>query len=328
MRFVTPLRKREFTTFVREFQNQLPEGSESAARSLVSDALVEWQRISFPAFAHRTRRRARAEQFAAWLAKQDFLEGAYWLSSAYAHLAGDIQQQHQMFFTPPPLAERLITNLLSNGADITAHRFIDPACGGAAFLAPIAVRMRDALTARGLPPAKVVSHIREHVTGIELDPFLAQLSNQFLRMALYSQLKHRDKLPTFAVTVGDARELCAERSCEFDVAICNPPYRKMKASEVEAWRAGYGELIEGQPNLYGLFFKVSLNLLGEGGLAGLLTPTSYLSGQYFSRTRTFVLGNADTVQLDIFSGLRETLFLKVEQEVAITVLRKHEARKA
>lgn len=315
-------------TLIRESRALTGEGSLSDVKAFILEVLAEWHRISFPNFAKIAQPSPRAQKFADWLAPQDFLAAAYWLSSAYARLAGEVQLQHEMFFTPPHIAGRLIDDLLASGVDISAHRFIDPACGGAAFLAPLAVRMRDHLIAYGWNSKRIVSHICQHIAGLELDAFLAGLSNAFLRMALYEQLDHKREVPPFSVIVGDALELCQEHAGKFDVVICNPPYRKMKADEVARYRADYGELIEGQPNLYGLFFKVSLTLLRKGGVAGLLTPTSYLSGQYFSRLRTYLLANADTAQIDLFVGRRDALFLQVEQEATIAVLRKHETRPA
>jgi adenine-specific DNA-methyltransferase len=105
--------------------------------------------------------------------------------------------------------------------------------------------------------------------------------------------------PRFDIRLGDALSTLKTLYGKMDAVICNPPYRKMKQPEVALRRDSYGEIMEGQPNIYELFFGLGLNLLKPGGLAGLLTPTSFLSGRYFCKLRTHILGKAEAPQLDI-----------------------------
>ena len=51
---------------------------------------------------------------------------------------------------------------------------LDPACGGGAFLAPVARRMAAALC--GKTPSAIIRHIAEHLHGFEIDPFAAWLT--------------------------------------------------------------------------------------------------------------------------------------------------------
>jgi len=63
-----------------------------------------------------------------------------------------------------------------------------------------------------------------------------------------------------------------------------------------------------------------LQITKQGGLVGLLTPTSFLSGQSFSKLRTKLLTHGDTLHVDVLND-RNAMFIDVEQETAITVLR-------
>jgi adenine-specific DNA-methyltransferase len=106
-----------------------------------------------------------------------------------------------------------------------------------------------------------------------------------------------------------------------DVVACNPPYRKMTATELAPLRTLYQDVFEAQPNLYGLFIGLSVKLLKEGGCAALVTPTSFLSGQYFSKLRTFLMQNAVIEHIGMVSD-RLDVFIDVEQETALTVLKR------
>lgn len=305
----------------------------ASASSLALTVLYLWQRESFPGLLRGAprpdlhfARKPQVISFATWLAKRNFLEASFWLSSAYAAWVGDeMRVQRAMFFTPPKLSTRLIRNLVRNNASLTHHVWIDPASGGAAFLAPVAMRMAKELRKSGMKPKAILKHIESHLLGNDADPTLAQMSRQFLRMALCKEISEAKFEPRFEISVADALAGLERYRNKVDVVICNPPYRKMAAAEVSQHWTGYNDVIVGQPNLYGLFFKLVLQLLRQGGAAGLVTPTSFMSGRYFSRLRTYLLKNANTVQLDIVTK-RDGIFAGAALETVITVLKKQKPK--
>ena len=85
------------------------------------------------------------------LQDQALLEAAYYLSSMYALLKKEkYRKSLAMYFTPPALVKRLLDDLELKGVNFDKSSILDPACGGAAFLAPIAMRMRKVLLAKGM----------------------------------------------------------------------------------------------------------------------------------------------------------------------------------
>ncbi len=252
-----------------------------------------------------------------------FVEASYWLSSAYAMLADEShRKQLAMFFTPASLTRGLLNDLADQGVDFGSQSFLDPACGGAAFLAPIALRMRDALAAQGVGPEAILRHIEGHLYGTDLDNTLCALSAHFLRMALHSEICATGYLPDFKVHRANSLRELSSMFGLLDVVVCNPPYRKMTVDELVPLRRLYGEVIESQPNLYGLFIALCVRLLREGGRAALVTPTSFLSGQYFSALRKFLSRNTEIEHIGMVSD-RLGVFIDVEQETALTVLRRN-----
>ena len=325
-----PLDKLAYFTRLRALKRLL-ENSRASAKGIVTAALVLILKRNFPELS-----RPRAERFllqhqsvigfAEWLSSRPLFDLAFWLSSAYASLVGnDIRKQNAMFFTPPELAERLIDNCLVQGGKLLNGRIIDPACGGAAFLAPVADRIAKHLESEGKSSRQILKHIEAKLVGIEVEPFLSRLSKFFIHMVLYEYLRKSNYQPNFKIHAADALTKCQKLHQAFDVVICNPPYRKMKALEVNGYAKAFGDIMEGQPNLYGLFFKLSLQLCKEGGLSGLVTPPSFLSGRDFSKLRTHLLVHAETRQIDLVSN-RLGVFLGVEQETAICILIKQGLR--
>lgn len=301
----------------------------AAPSSIVGTALGEWCDTDFPGIPSsglcRSKRLAKTPElrvFVKSLRRLGFLEASYWLSSAYAMLADEShRKQLAMFFTPASLTRGLLDDLTQQGVDFGTQSFLDPACGGAAFLAPIALRMRDALRSKGADSRAILEHIEDHLFGTDLDATLCALSTQFLRMALHQEIASTGYLPEFKVHRANSLRKLGAMAGRVDVCVCNPPYRKMGVAELKPLRQGYGDVIESQPNLYGLFIALCVRLLREGGRAALVTPTSFLSGQHFSALRKYLSRNSVIEHIGMVSD-RLGVFIDVEQETALTVLRR------
>lgn len=310
----------------------LMASEDCTAADLVFCLLSLWQQRCFPTLPRQNLIPSRLvsanpsiSEFAAHLSQLDFFDAAFWLSSAYAIWVGDrLRTERAMFFTPPALALRVIDDLLASGASLTESRWLDPACGGAAFLAPVASRMREALAQNGKSATERLVHIANHLAGSDIDPTLCELSRQFLRMALAQDIAETGIEPAWSVTQLNALTDLTTWFSTVDVIVCNPPYRKLRTSELDIYREAYVSVIEGQFNLYGLFIKLTTDLLKPDGRAGLLTPTSYLSGQTFSKLRTYLLKHAEVEHLGIIAK-HLGVFMGVEQETTVTVLKRRQA---
>lgn len=305
------------------------QASKATPAAIVGTALAEWCSQDFHGLPDSglpySRKLAAApalQSFVQAVRQLGFLEASYWLSSAYAMLAeSSYRKQLAMFFTPASLTRGLLDDLAEQGVDFSSQSFLDPACGGAAFLAPIALRMKDSLKAKGAGALAILRHIERHLYGTDLDGTLCALSMQFLRMALHTEIKATGYTPSFNVHRADSLRQLTSMFGQLDVVVCNPPYRKMTADELVPLREQYGEVIESQPNLYGLFIALCVRLLRDGGRAALVTPTSFLSGQYFSALRKFLSRNSAVEHIGMVSD-RLGVFIDVEQETALTVLRR------
>ena len=245
-----------------------------SASTLVGTVLITWCKRSFPALpppalphSSQLARERAVEGFVILLQALDLLEAIYWLSSLYAAVADNAYRKRlALFFTPPSLSEGLLEDLVKHGVDFAKQSFMDPACGGAAFLAPIASRMRTALLAQGITPRRILRHIEVHLRGMDIDSTLCEMSKHFLLMVfLKSEIEETGYVPKFGLTKKDSLANLATSEGVVDVVVCNPPYRKMTADEVENLRMTFGEVIEAQPNLYGLFMELSVRLVPEEG---------------------------------------------------------------
>ncbi|WP_233633623.1 class I SAM-dependent DNA methyltransferase [Burkholderia cenocepacia] len=292
---------------------------------------MRWCKESFPGLPRsglpvnaQLRNAPAVAAFVDFVKKKDLLEAIYWLSSAYAQLAGEERRkQLAMFFTPPSLTKRLLDDLSASGVDFSVRKFCDPACGGAAFLAPIAMRMRDALRERGTSATQILDHVQRHLLGFDKDAALCEMSKHFLLMVLHDEVVATGARPKFQIHQGDSLIRAQSLLGALDVVVCNPPFRKMPSAEVAHYLEHFADIIEAQPNLYALFMALCVKLLAPGGACALVTPTSFLSGQYFSKLRTFLLTQANVLSIGMVSD-RLGVFIDVEQETALTLARREQ----
>lgn len=302
---------------------------DSDAATLVGTILQVWCKAAFPGLPKSSLPYSKAmasepeiKSFAIKLGKMEFLEATYWLSSSYAMLTdGAYRKKLAMFFTPTSITAGLLNDLVRQGVDFGSQYFMDPACGGAAFLVPVALRIRNTLLIRKLSPLNRLKHIEKNLCGTELDKTLCTLSKYFLCMALHDEIQKTGYIPKFNVFQANSLADLTAYLGRVDIVICNPPYRKMTKDELEPLREEYADIIEGQPNLYCLFVALCIRLLRDGGRAALVTPTSFLSGQYFSRLRKFIIQNSDIEHIGMVSD-RQGVFIDVEQETTLTIMRR------
>lgn len=142
-------------------------------------------------------------------------------------------------------------------------------------------------------------------------------------MALHDEVVATDIYPMLQVYQGDSLLHTKHLWGSLDVVVCNPPFRKMRAEEVAQYCHDFEHVVQGQPNLYALFIALCIKLLSTGGICALVTPTSFLSGQNFSRLRNYMMTQTTLLGIGMV-GDRIGVFMDVQQETALTLALREE----
>ena len=265
-----------------------------------------------------------AQEIARCLIHTSVLEASFRIGEIYTQkLPKKLRSKYGVYFTPPALTARLLDNVEQAGFDWGQGRIVDPACGGGAFLAPIALRMKRALKNRGLSDSATLLHIASHLRGKELDPFSAWMSQVFLEIALYDELAATEMDLPVIIDVGDT--LTSVKEERYDLVVGNPPYSRIKLAD--DMRERYARSLYGHANLYGLFTDRALAMLNDGGILAYVTPTSFLSGQYFKALRHLLSIESMPVCIDFIES-RKGVFADVLQETVLAVFAKHHRHQA
>lgn len=276
--------------------------------------------LSAPFIIPRGKLDATARQLAASIGREaaalPVLEGCHFLTSLYTTLLpGKERSALGAFYTPPALTQRLLDLASEGGVDWSTARVLDPASGGGAFLLEAAARMRRALD--GSEPAFILAQLGNRLSGFELDPHAASLSQAALEIFL-SDLRTasgRD-VPVFVKVCDTLEETPAAL---YDLVIGNPPYGRVALTASQ--RARFARSLYGHANLYGVFTDIALRWTRPGGVIAYLTPTSMLGGQYYAALRKLLADEAPPVAID-FVHARRGVFEDVLQETLLALYRK------
>lgn len=249
-------------------------------------------------------------------------EGCYQLSACYtAMLPQDVRSEWGAYYTPPPLTERLLVLAEEAGVNWQEARVLDPACGGGAFLVPVATRIRDAR--KDATPAALIEHLGAHLSGFEIDPFAAWLTQAWLEIAFAPELRAAGLRFPKVVTICDSLNMQAPRGGLYDLVIGNPPYGRVTLSASQ--REVYKRSLYGHANLYGLFTDLALRWTKKGGVIAYVTPTSFLAGEYFKALRGLIAKEARPVAFDFITA-RKGVFEDVLQEAMLASYRRGKSK--
>ena len=124
--------------------------------------------------------------------------------------------------------------------------------------------------------------VQRRLHGFERDPFAAWMSQVFLDAALGDLCGEAGPRLRSVVRVCDSLEQ-APADEGFDLVVGNPPYGRTTLSP--GLREKFRRSLFGHANLYGVFTDLALRFTRPGGVIAYVTPTSFLSGEYFKALR-------------------------------------------
>lgn len=182
------------------------------------------------------------------------------------------------FHTPTQLARDILAyglNLLNSNK----IRFIDPAFGTGTFFSAL--------------QAHLGPQTLEKAVGFEIDPHYARPTVEFWRN---EQIK-----------IVEADFIKQVPSQEYNLLICNPPYvrhhhlsEKRKKELKDKLRAG-GYKISGLAGLYCYFLLLSHEWLEEGGVAGWLIPSEFMTVNYGAAIRNYLTKDVTLLHIHRFN---------------------------
>lgn len=213
---------------------------------------------------------------------------------ATSHLDPARQAAMGQFLTPAPLARFMASMFRPRGGAI---RLLDAGAGvgslTAAFVEAELTRATKpttlAATAYEVDPA-LSGYLRETLAGCEAECKEAGVP-------FTHEIRQADFIEAGALALGGDLFRSSEPE-QFDCAILNPPYRKIRADSPE--RAFLRRIGVETTNLYSGFLSVVVRLLRDGGELVAITPRSFCNGPYFRSFRREFLSSMGLRRIHVF----------------------------
>ena len=288
---------------------------------LHSAAADDWPLRELPPDAGVTSLPEPVEQLAAAIgahaAELDVMEAGYAIGLLYTGVMPErLRAKLGAYYTPPALCERLLDMAAGGGVDWRSARVLDPACGGGAFLSPVARRMAEHLPE--LSASNTLREIGRRLRGFEIDPFAAWMAQAFLDVTLGDLCRAAGTRLPQVVSVCHSLKQTPDGD-GFDLVVGNPPYGRVALSP--ALRATYRRSLFGHANLYGLFTDLAVRFTRPGGVIAYVTSTSFLAGEYFKALRGLLRREAPPVAI-AFVEDRKSVFADALQETMLVAYRR------
>lgn len=288
---------------------------------LHSDLAADWPLRALPPDAGVASVSKPAKELASAIgtgaAGMDVTDAGYAIGRLYTGVMPErLRAKLGAYYTPPTLCERLLDMAEEAGVDWRSARVLDPACGGGAFLSPVARRMAEHLPE--LSASSALKEIVRRLRGFEIDPFAAWISQVFLDVTLADLCRAAGTRLPQVVRVCHSLEQTPDDD-GFDLVVGNPPYGR--ATLPPAMRAAYRRSLFGHANLYGLFTDLAMRFARTGGVIAYVTSTSFLAGEYFKALRGLLGREAPPVSI-AFVEERKSVFADALQETMLAAYRR------
>ena len=198
--------------------------------------------------------------------------------------------QFGQFFTPAPVAA-----LLAGMFDVPrgAPRLLDPGAGVGSLTAALVGRACAEQWPVGLD-----------LTAVEVDEDLLPALKETLHecedtsVVTSAELYAADFIEWACDQLGFG--LFATEPARFDLAILNPPYRKLNATSSE--RRMLSAIGIEATNLYAAFVTLAVRLLKPDGQLVAITPRSFCNGPYFKAFRREILSSSALRRIHVFES--------------------------
>ena len=215
-----------------------------------------------------------------------------------------LRKEIGQFFTPPDIARLMAGHIKNNSESVS---ILDPGAGTGILAAAALEKILE--TGR----AKNIS-IDLFETNKDIIPILSE-NMEDIQQAIAGEkvdISINIKCEDF-ITFNSKKWMGVTPSKTYDVAISNPPYKKIGKDAVQA--EIMRSIVYGQPNMYYLFMAMASKLLKENGEFIFIVPRSFTSGLYFSKFREWFLNMMKITEMNVFES-RDSMFIadKVLQE--------------
>ena len=231
------------------------------------------------------------------------------------------------FYTPLPVANHLVKNLVKSDWSGNPIKIVDPAVGIGSLLGAVASLLIKEALANKVNASQIMCQLNRGLYGFDVQPAAVVLARLRLTLEVLSVLSQSDSAipqPLFPnISLLDPLvkpEIFWKKKGKFNGVIANPPFARLNRNRI-SFIEKYEDVLYGHANFYHLFVWWAVQATKPGGKIVFLLPQSFRSGLYGHRLRKQLADKCDLEGITMFTN-RTGVFDDVNSPLMIVDLRK------
>lgn len=200
------------------------------------------------------------------------------------------RKEKGQYITPEKIVVMILDDIGYAGDEVLTKKIMEPSFGDGAFLSEIIKRIIKAGRKQSLPEKEISDIIQNNVFGIEKDEKIYKKAISRLNGILEEY-----KIPKIEwknLINGDTLTEWEKHKEKYDYVVGNPPFVR-----IHNIPEGYRNIVksfqfsDGMADLYVIFYEIGINMLGENGKLGFISPNTFIRNASQQKFRDFLINN-------------------------------------
>lgn len=200
------------------------------------------------------------------------------------------RKEKGQYITPEKIVVMILDDIGYAGDEVLTKKIMEPSFGDGAFLSEIIKRIIKTGRKQSLPEKEISDIIQNNVFGIEKDEKIYKKAISRLNGILEEY-----KIPKIEwknLINGDTLTEWEKHKEKYDYVVGNPPFVRIHNIPKK-----YRDIVksfqfsDGMADLYVIFYEIGINMLGENGKLGFISPNTFIRNTSQQKFRDFLIKN-------------------------------------
>ena len=200
------------------------------------------------------------------------------------------RKEKGQYMTPKRIVVMILDDIGYAGDEVLTKKIMEPSFGDGAFLSEIVKRIIKEGRKQSLPEREISDIIQSNVFGIEKDEKIYKKA-----IGRLNGILEEHKIPKIEwknLINGDTLTEWEKHKEKYDYVVGNPPFVR-----IHNIPEGYRDIVksfqfsDGMADLYVIFYEIGINMLGENGKLGFISPNTFIRNASQQRFRDFLIKN-------------------------------------
>ena len=200
------------------------------------------------------------------------------------------KKEKGQYITPEKIVVMILDDIGYAGDEVLTKKIMEPSFGDGAFLSEIIKRIIKTGRKQSLSEKEISDIIQNNVFGIEKDEKIYKKAIDRLNWILEEY-----KIPKIEwknLINGDTLTEWEKHKEKYDYVVGNPPFVRIH-NIPERYRdiVKSFQFSDGMADLYVIFYEIGINMLGENGKLGFISPNAFIKNDSQQKFRDFLINN-------------------------------------